>query len=243
MTQAYDPAGQITSAASSATTTNYGFDTRGNRTTATSNAAVTTYVYDQASRLTGYTRDATIASYTYNGDGLRASKVLAGATSRFVYDTVAAVPLILSDGAGYYLYGPNGLPIEQITSAGVATYLHGDQLGSIRMLTNSTGESVGTASYTAYGTRTTTGTTSPFGFAGQYTDAETGLQWLRARYYDPATAQFLTVDPITAATGTRYTYADGNPVTGSDPTGLGRVDQEVLGSARRVLSGGASRGL
>jgi RHS repeat-associated protein len=30
--------------------------------------------------------------------------------------------------------------------------------------------------------------------AGQYTDTETGLQWVRARYYDPTTAQFLTVD-------------------------------------------------
>ena len=32
-------------------------------------------------------------------------------------------------------------------------------------------------------------------YAGQYTDPATGLQYLRARYYDPATQQFLTVDP------------------------------------------------
>jgi RHS repeat-associated protein len=102
----------------------------------------------------------------------------------------------------------------------VATYLHPDQLGSIRMITNTTGTNAGTASYTAYGTRTTTGTTSAFGYAGQYTDTETGLQWDRARYYDPTTAQFLTVDPLAAATGARYSYASGNPITGADPTGL-----------------------
>jgi RHS repeat-associated protein len=67
---------------------------------------------------------------------------------------------------------------------------------------------------------TTTGTTSPFGYAGQYTDTETGLQWLRAGYYDPTTAQFLTVDPLAAATGARYTYTRGNPITSADPTGL-----------------------
>jgi RHS repeat-associated protein len=76
------------------------------------------------------------------------------------------------------------------------------------------------ATYTAYGTRTTTGTTSAFGYAGQYTDIETGLQWLPAPYYDPTTGQFLTVDPLTAATGTRYAYAGGDPITGSDPSGL-----------------------
>ena len=32
----------------------------------------------------------------------------------------------------------------------------------------------------------------------EYTDAETGLIYLRNRYYDPATAQFLTRDPVTA---------------------------------------------
>ena len=37
-----------------------------------------------------------------------------------------------------------------------------------------------------------TGTaTTTLGYAGQYTDAESGLIYLRARYYDPATAQAL----------------------------------------------------
>jgi len=165
-------------------------------------------------------RGTTTASYTYNGDGLRASKKVGSTTTKFVYDTAEGLPLVLSDGASFYLYGPDGVPFEQVTTAGTVTYLHADQLGSIRMITGSTGKSVGTATYTAYGTRTTTGTTSAFGYAGQYTDTETGLQWLRARYYDPTTGQFLTVDPLTAATGARYAYAGGNPITRADPSGL-----------------------
>jgi RHS repeat-associated protein len=167
------------------------------------------------------------------GHALRASKTTGGTTTKFVYDTAGGMPLILNDGASSYLYGPGGIPFEQITTAGVATYLHTDQLGSIRMITNTSGASAGTASYTAYGTRTTTGTTSPFGYAGQYTDTETGLQWDRARYYDPTTAQFLTVDPLAALTGARYTYTGGNPITGADPTGL--IDWgEVFGVAAAV---------
>ncbi len=41
-----------------------------------------------------------------------------------------------------------------------------------------------------------------------------------ARYYDPATAQFLTRDPLEATTGSPYGYVDGDPLDGSDPTGL-----------------------
>jgi len=220
-TQAYDAAGQLTTAVTGSTSTAYTFDARGNRTKATTGTAVTTYAYDQANHLTGYTRGTTTATYAYNGDGLRASKTVGTVTTRFVYDTAEGMPLILTDGASYYLYGPSGTPYAQITTGGVTTYLHTDQLGSVRMITSSTGTSAGTATYTAYGTRTPTGTTSPFGYAGQYTDTETGLQWLRARYYDPTTAQFLTVDPLAAATGARYSYASGNPVTSADPTGLG----------------------
>jgi RHS repeat-associated protein len=219
-TQGYDAASQLTTGVVGSTSTAYTFDARGDRTKATTGTTVATYGYDQVNRLTSYTRGTTTASYTYNGDGLRASKKVGSTTTKFVYDTAEGLPLVLSDGASFYLYGPDGVPFEQVTTAGVVTYLHADQLGSIRMITSSTGTSVGTATYTAYGTRTTAGTTSAFGYAGQYTDTETGLQWLRARYYDPATGQFLTVDPLTAATGARYAYAGGNPITGADPSGL-----------------------
>jgi len=233
-TQGYDAGGQLTTAVTGSTSTAYVFDARGNRTKATTGTAVTTYTYDQANRLTGYAGGTTTATYAYNGDGLRASKTVGGVTTKFLYDMVEGMPLILTDGASYYLYGPGGTPYAQITTAGVTTYLHADQLGSIRMITTATGTSAGTATYSAYGTRTTTGTTSAFGFAGQYTDTETGLQWDRARYYDPTTAQFLTVDPLGATTGARYAYAGGNPIAVSDPLGLFGVGVCVNGSAALV---------
>jgi RHS repeat-associated protein len=239
-TQGYDAGGQLTTAVTGSTSTAYTFDARGNRTKATTGAAVATYAYDQANRLTGYTRGTTTATYAYNGDGLRASKTVGGVTTKFVYDTAEGMPLILTDGASYYLYGPGGIPYAQITTAGVTTYLHADQLGSIRMITTATGTSAGTATYTAHGTRTTTGTTSPFGYAGQYTDTETGLQWLRARYYDPTTAQFLTVDPLAAITGARYSYAGCNPITGADPTGL---RETPLGGGGGGVGGGGFGGV
>ena len=99
-----------------------------------------------------------------------------------------SLPLILIDGTNSYIYGPGGLPIEQITSGGTVLYLHHDQQGSTRLLTSSSGAKEASFTYDAYGNTTgTTGTaTTPLGYDGQYTSADTGLIYLRARMYDPS---------------------------------------------------------
>ena len=121
------------------------------------------------------------------------------------------MPNLLSDGSTGYLYGPGGLPIEQTGPSGSFWYLH-DQVGSTMGLLNSTGAIAGTYSYTTYGLASHSDSAStPLEF-GQYSDAESGLIYLRDRYYDPVTAQFLTVDPDMSATHLRYAYANDNPL-------------------------------
>ncbi|MEA2645409.1 MAG: hypothetical protein QOE92_492 [Chloroflexota bacterium] len=44
--------------------------------------------------------------------------------------------------------------------------------------------------------------------------------YLRARYYDPATAQLTTRDPAVGVTNQPYDYVDGNPLNLVDPSGL-----------------------
>ena len=92
------------------------------------------------------------------------------------------------------------------------------------MTVDATGTVVNGYTYDVYGKKTSSTGSQPneFDFAGQQTDA-TGLQYLRARYYDPATGTFLSRDPMSASPGwtqSPYGYAGGNPVNGSDPTGL-----------------------
>jgi RHS repeat-associated protein len=133
------------------------------------------------------------------------------------------MPTIIEDGGTTYITGPGGLPIEQVGGSGATAYYLQDQLGSTRGLTDSTGQVVERATYDAYGNvKEQLGSVStPFGYAGQYTDSESGLQYLRARYYDPSTQQFLTVDPVSAATTQQpYSYAGGNPTNAADPMGL-----------------------
>jgi RHS repeat-associated protein len=217
--------------------TTFNFDTRGNRTSqVTSGSAGTCTAYDQANRLTSVktgtgsscTSPATVGTYAYDGDGVRQSKAVSGTTTHFTWDESGGLPLLLQEKAGAgnpvsYIYGPGGLPVEQIAGS-TTTYLHHDQIGSTRLVTDSAGNT-GTATTTAYDpygnvVSTSGALTTHMQFSGEYLDAESGLYYLRARYYDPATAQFLTRDPAVATTMSPYGYAAGNPLSHSDPSGM-----------------------
>ena len=161
------------------------------------------------------------SNYTYNGDGLRMTKTINGTVSTFTYDTTQTNPLVLEDGANAYVYGPSGEPVEQVSTSGTPLYFVSDQLGSTRTLTNSSGTVVAQYTYGPLGSiATKTGSAStPIGFAGAYTDSETGFLYLLHRYYDPTTGEFLTVDPDVASTKQPYTYAGDDPVNATDPSG------------------------
>ena len=207
---------------------NYTYNEVGQRTKLKpATGPATTYGYDQAANLTSITRPkegSTAAiedSYAYNGDGLRTAQTISGSTTYLTWDLAEKLPLILNDGTNSYLYGPGGVPIEQISNGGTILYLHHDQQGTTRLLTSSTGTKEASFTYDPYGNQTGhTGTaTTPLGYDAQYTDGDTGLIYLRARYYDSATAQFLSVDPAVGSTLEAYGYGGENPLNRTDPTG------------------------
>ena len=189
----------------------------------------TTQTVGVAVAVIGYYTSTAVAlatSYTYDTTGLRHTRTTADAqVTTFDWDTNAGLPLLVAETTGTdttrYIYGPGALPVEQINPDGTIAYLHHDQLGTTRLLTDNLGAETGSATYNPYGTlQASAGTLSALGYAGQYTDQETGLQYLRARYYDPTTAQFLTRDPLATLTGEPYGYTGGNPTNATDPTGL-----------------------
>jgi RHS repeat-associated protein len=208
---------------------------------------VTTYGYDQAQNLTSVERpkEGEVSeikdTYAYNGEGLRTSQTISAATTNLAWDMTEGLPLILSDETNSYIYGPGGIPVEQISAAETPTYLHHDQQGSIRLLTGSAGTVTGKCTYGAYGTPTCEGaTTTPLGYNGQYTSTDTGLIYLRARTYDPATGQFLSVDPLASLTRAPYTYAEDNPLNFGDPTGLIWSPTESLEKVSNEIGEGIS---
>ena len=62
---------------------------------------------------------------------------------------------------------------------------------------------------------------SPFLFHGQYFDYDTGLIYLRARFYDPYSGMFLEPDPMGYGDSVNlYAAMGNNPIAFRDPTGL-----------------------
>jgi RHS repeat-associated protein len=224
-TNAYDQAEQL----ESTTGAEFAYDEEGERIAETPpTGPATIYGFDQAGELTDVERTeegevtAMAEDFSYDGNGLLASRTVGSSTKHLVWDQGESPASLLSDGEDSYVYGPGGLPFEQISSAEVPTYLHHDQLGSTRMLTDGSGIDVGTFTYGAYGTLTgKTGTaTAALGYAGQYTMDQSGLQYLRARFYDSGTGQFLTRDPLEKVTRVPYGYAGDDPLNRDDPSGL-----------------------
>jgi RHS repeat-associated protein len=63
---------------------------------------------------------------------------------------------------------------------------------------------------------------SGFFYVGQEYDASTGLQYSRARYYDPVSSEFISQDPLGFAGGDTNLYrrAGNSPANATDPSGL-----------------------
>jgi RHS repeat-associated protein len=229
----YGSSAELSSSVLSSTTTNYSYDASGNRT-AKSGGSTVSATYNGDNELTSYDNAAAnMSSATYNGNGLRTSATTGASTQQFSWDTSSSSPELLQDSTNAYIYGPFGVPFEQVNlSTGTIQYLVGDALGSVRGVVSSSGALTATTSYDAWGNPETTGGLSaytPFGFAGGYTDS-TGLSYFVNRYYDPKTGDFVNVDPDVTTTAMAYSYAGDDPVDVNDPLG---EDPQLLGNPKQ----------
>ncbi|QIL69133.1 hypothetical protein G7048_01215 [Diaphorobacter sp. HDW4B] len=114
----------------------------------------------------------------------------------------------------------------------IVTYLHSDISGSPLAATDDTGAVVWTESYRAYGERWVNDPGSAQQsqwFHGKEQNANTGLQYFGARYYDPTVGRFQGIDPMDYQDGNlhsfnRYAFGNNNPVRYVDPNGMWAED-------------------
>jgi RHS repeat-associated protein len=123
-----------------------------------------------------------------------------------------------------------GLDIDEplsIDQSNNLYYYHGDGLGSVNDLTDASGSVARTYRYDSFGRIISqTGTLDqPFAFTGREYDAETGLYYYRARYYDPKAGRFTSKDPIGFGGGdvNLFRYVGNDPVDFKDPRGLAAI--------------------
>ncbi len=192
------------------------------------------YTWDLASELSSYQGADGQASFTYDGLGQRISRSSAGVTQSYVLNYALPLPSVAAVRAGgadqrYYIWLPDGVLHSSIdASTGARRFYHFDESGSTNFLTDDSGNVTDTYAGTAYGeTIVHTGTSdNPFTFQGAFgviEEGATGLYYMRARYYDSASARFLSRDPIISNDPRRmnpYEFALDDPVQEADPSGL-----------------------
>ncbi|PZS08690.1 MAG: hypothetical protein DLM70_02380, partial [Chloroflexi bacterium] len=114
------------------------------------------------------------------------------ATTGETWDVAEGLPLLVQDGSTSYVTGVGGVPLEQIGANSTVYYYYQDQLGSTRALLDGSGNTVDTYAYNPYGnlSSSTGSVANPFKYAGQYTDAESGLQYCGRATTTPAPSNF-----------------------------------------------------
>lgn len=224
----YDPAGNLTQSAE----------------TGPGGTLTWKYGYDALNRLravryrgAGWGADSLVARYAYDVLGRRIAKrvywsPVAGAGARYqryVYhgDQVAFETDSSGTMTSKYSWAPGVDNLLGFTdSTGTYYNVVTDHLGSVRGLVRRDGTWMMHQRFTPYGTRLARDSTGAlptlrYGWTGREHDAESGLVYFRARYYDPGQRRFTQEDPIGHAGGLNvYGYVGGQPLSARDPSGL-----------------------
>ena len=223
-------------AASTAAVPNY--DADGNMLT----DGVRSYAWDSRSRLTKITwggGSGKTTEYRYNALGQRSEQIekIGTAETGHFYYLYEGIHLLCRYTAGTATGNIDRQYLSQgeqrkSGSAWANYYYNRDHLGSIREVMNSDGSLAARYDYDPYGKRRTQYQLAGYaggcdlGFTGHITqqsviDGQGELVLTFFRGYDPEIGKWLSADPIGEAGGMNlYAYADGNPVSLSDPFGL-----------------------
>jgi RHS repeat-associated protein len=201
-----------------------GYDARGNLSSSTpATGGATTYAYTKLNELVSVPGTASI----YYDPLSRVSEYDTTASTRFYYSGGTPVAEVANPSGAVtqrYVPGPGTDEIVAwYSGTGNTTtpqFLQTDERGSVIAVTNSAGALVGTNSYDEYGIPASTNV-GRIGYTGQTWFPEIGLYNFKARWYSPSLGRFMQTDPLGYGDGINWhNYAHGDPINGSDPSGL-----------------------
>ncbi|MEJ1929429.1 putative Ig domain-containing protein [Nostoc sp. NIES-2111] len=243
-TYVYDRNNRLTSLTQGNKVTQFTYDNNGSMKSRRDGTQTVTYdwINDGENRLVGVTtanaNGTSRQQYIYDADGNRVASINNGVRTNYLVDPMRGVSQVLleydTNGqiTAEYTYGMGLIKSER---SGNETFYHTDGLGSTRLLTNATGQIIDTYTYDAYGRLlSSTGTSeNSYQFAGEQRDSETGLDYLRARYYDSDLGRFISKDAFAGfmddpMSQHDYQYAHANPVNFTDPTGYSTNMSEIF---------------
>jgi len=228
----YDPLNRIST--SDQFNESYGYDNRGNRNNmSTSNpfeSPDSTRTFDKRDRLTNVelTGGGNV-SYRYNGDGLLYERTENGKTTRFYWDgdkIIAEADVIAGVVTLKTRYVRGQGLIAREDNQGKAYYLQNGHGDVVNLMDRTGTTKLNSYQYDIFGNIVSQqeNLPQPFKYSGEMMDDTVGLQYLRARWYDPSIGRFVGEDAFAGQANNplsmnTFTYVQNNPLINIDPSG------------------------
>ena len=196
------------------------------------------FSWNARGELTSLSGGGTSASFAYDAFGRRARMTIDGAVTRYLYDD-ANIAQELSDTLTPQTNLLSGLELDSLFAlldgAGTRSVLT-DALGSTIALADTTGALAIEYTYEPFGRSIELGSGgSNYQYTGRENDG-TGLQFSRARYYNPTLGRFISEDPLGLVGGdiNLYAYVANSVPNAADPTG---TDAAAIGAGAVTKTG------
>ena len=207
------------------------YDENGNLIKKISSGKTSIYIYDSKENLIEYKDGKNIVKYCYDGVGRRISKTVNGKTIFYINHILTSSAQVLLEVdeekkvQAEYVYGLGR--VSGTIKEDFSCYLADNIDGNICSLLDKNQTVRAAYEYNSFGSPQASFSSNldRFLFGGEDYEAETGLIYLRNRYYDPEIGRFISPDPIFGnimdpQALNPYIYANNNPVNFRDPLGL-----------------------
>ena len=250
-TYTYNGLNQLTGESGGGNSLNYVYDANGNQIRITGTADGTSvnkvFAYTPSGNMTSYTNGTVTQVNRYNGDGQRVSKTEGSDVTNYFYQDGSVLYTTDSQGnvkAFNLLNVSDILGTLRINGNNVSSYFYTEDMrGSTVNVIDNSGNTVLSYWYDDFGQvneyrESGNSLINEVQYTGAIYDELTGLLYLNARFYDPATGRFISQDTYRgerddAGTWHLYAYCANDPVNYVDPSGHNRLDSWILQALTR----------
>ena len=183
-----------------------------------------TYTWQNGRQLQKMQKSGVTAEFVYNADGLRVQKTVNGVVTKYTLHGKNIVHMISGADELHIFYDAQNRPAVVVYNGTAYAYVKSLQ-GDIVAILDENGNTVVSYGYDAWGSplwctgelAETLGKVQPFRYRGYVFDEETGLYYLRSRYYNPQWGRFANADALIDQN--LYSYCKNSPMKFHDPSG------------------------
>ena len=204
-----------------------------------------TFTWKAGRMLDSLVKTGTNAQFSYDHNGLRMKKVVNGVTTHYTLSGRNIVHMTQGSSDLHFFYDAQGRP-AMVRFGGTDYFYVYDLQGDVVAMVDTDGTQVVEYMYDAWGApisktgslASTLGSLNPFRYRGYVYDEETGLYYLRTRYYNPLWKRFLNADQCMTGgilSTNLFAYCKNIPAMGKDSNGnlgvFGFISAITLGAS------------